>query len=88
MTGTIQKFSKLVALLHFGALVHHIYGISYIPASAIKGIARHFYMTEKFGFTETTEQQALQQQEFCDMFSCYKKSYYKQSKERRSNYFF
>lgn len=60
--------------------LHHIYGIPYIPASAIKGITRHFYMTEKFGFTETTEQQALQQQEFCDMFGCDKTSYYKQAR--------
>jgi CRISPR-associated protein Cmr6 len=67
--------------------LHHVYGIPYIPASAIKGVARSFYITEKFGFTEDSERQALGQPEFCDIFGCDKTGHYKEAREGKIIFF-
>lgn len=34
-------------VLETGMTLHHIYGIPYIPGSAVKGIARHYFVSEK-----------------------------------------
>lgn len=44
--------------------MHHIYGIPYIPASAIKGALRNCWITEKF---EGNEQRALENREFQEL---------------------
>jgi len=56
--------------------LHHIYGIPYIPASAIKGVTRNYVINEKFGNDET---EALRDKEFCDIFGCDEKSYYQRA---------
>jgi len=48
---------------------HHIYGIPYLPASAIKGIARSYIIQEKFN---DEEEKAILCKEFCDIFGCSK----------------
>lgn len=45
--------------------LHHIYGIPYIPASAIKGVVRSYIITEKF---ESKEDEALKDNEFKKVF--------------------
>jgi CRISPR-associated protein Cmr6 len=55
--------------------LHSVYGIPYLPASAIKGVARSFYITEKHGFTKEKEP------EFCDWFGCPKESVHKEARE-------
>ena len=47
--------------------LHHIYGIPYIPASAIKGITRNWIITNCF---DNKEKDAIQNKIFCDMFGC------------------
>lgn len=44
--------------------LHHIYGIPYIPASAIKGVVRSHIITECFGNDEKAEKAALKNDEF------------------------
>lgn len=44
--------------------LHHVYGIPYIPASAIKGVTRNYVISEDFD----SEEEALECQEFCDIF--------------------
>jgi CRISPR-associated protein Cmr6 len=50
--------------------LHHIYGIPYIPGSAIKGVVRSHIITEEFGKDEikNAEERALKKQWFCDIF--------------------
>ena len=55
--------------------LHHIYGIPYIPGSAVKGVTRGFIITDKFGEDENgnvdlknAEERALQDRGFCDIF--------------------
>lgn len=62
--------------------LHHVYGIPYIPASAIKGMVRSWIITEVFGNPEmagdekifplvNAEFRALtQSEEFCKLFGC------------------
>ena len=45
--------------------LHHIYGIPYIPASAIKGVVRSYIIIEKF---DSKEEEALKDSEFIDIF--------------------
>lgn len=45
--------------------LHHIYGIPYIPASAIKGVVRSYIITEKFG---SNEEEALNDKDFKKVF--------------------
>jgi len=58
--------------------LHHIYGIPYIPGSAIKGVVRSYIIAEKFG---DIEGKALKDQGFCDIFGCPKESFYKESRQ-------
>ena len=45
--------------------LHHIYGIPYIPASAIKGVVRNHIICEQFN---ASEDKALQDSGFCEVF--------------------
>lgn len=58
--------------------LHHIYGIPYIPASAVKGVVRHFTLEEKF---KSDENKALKNKEFCDVFGCDNRSIYKEARQ-------
>ncbi len=51
--------------------LHHIYGIPYIPGSAIKGVVRNYIISEEF---EGDEDKALQDEKFCLVFGSPKKS--------------
>lgn len=72
-----------------GLTLHHVYGIPYIPASAIKGLTRSWMIQSQF---ENDEGKALGDKEFCDLFGCpsewkddekkVHKSYYEEHKER------
>lgn len=50
--------------------LHHVYGIPYIPASAVKGVVRSWIITERFG---RDEKDAIKDKGFCDVFGCPKK---------------
>lgn len=61
--------------------LHHIYGIPYIPASAVKGIVRSWIITEYFGEKDipdderdfpllNAEFRAYQNENFCKIFGC------------------
>jgi CRISPR-associated protein Cmr6 len=67
--------------------LHHIYGFPYIPASAIKGVTRNWYIIEKFGKDangridlQKAEMRALQDKRFCNIFGCPDKGSYKDEK--------
>ncbi len=65
--------------------LHHIYGIPYIPGSAIKGVIRSHIITEEFG---SDEKKALKEDPgFCDIFGCPKKSFYKESRQGKVIFF-
>lgn len=49
-----------------GMTLHHIYGIPYLPSSAVKGIARSYAITEIY----KNEVEALSRKDFCDIFGC------------------
>jgi CRISPR-associated protein Cmr6 len=64
-----------------GITLHHIYGIPYIPASAIKGVVRSWIITQEFGEEKApsnehkypfhnAEYRAYQNKEFCELFGC------------------
>jgi len=73
--------------------LHHIYGIPFVPASALKGITRSYIIKEVFGErngeTElaNAEKKALNNQTFCDIFGCPKESYYKKEMKGRIIFF-
>jgi len=74
--------------------LHHIYGIPYIPASAIKGVVRSYIITELFGEDENgsldlknAESRALDTQWFCDIFGSPKKSFYKEARKGKIIFF-
>ena len=74
--------------------LHHIYGIPYIPGSAIKGVVRSYIITEMFGKDtygnidlKNAEVRALKDQGFCDIFGCPKQSYYKESRQGKVLFF-
>lgn len=50
--------------------LHHVYGIPYIPASAIKGITRAYWIQENYGYDKHAEDKAQQQEYeyFCAAF--------------------
>lgn len=56
--------------------LHHVYGIPYIPGSAIKGVVRSWIITQAFGTQNgksdlaNAEYRALENQVFCDIFGC------------------
>ncbi|MCR4432003.1 MAG: type III-B CRISPR module RAMP protein Cmr6 [Tepidanaerobacteraceae bacterium] len=50
--------------------LHHVYGIPYVPGSAIKGVTRHWIVLSKFG---NDEQQALKNEEFKKIFGTQEK---------------
>ncbi|QSZ27589.1 type III-B CRISPR module RAMP protein Cmr6 [Aceticella autotrophica] len=50
--------------------LHHIYGIPYIPGSAVKGITRHWVILNKFN---NDEQKALKNEEFKEIFGTQEK---------------
>jgi CRISPR-associated protein Cmr6 len=62
--------------------LHHIYGIPYIPASAIKGITRSWIITNCF---QNKEKDAIQNQIFCDMFGCSEFVSYKDENGKKQN---
>lgn len=77
--------------------LHHIYGIPYLPASAVKGIVRSYIIEEMFN---DEEDQAILCKEFCDMFGCLKEheviknknkkkypSYYEADREGKITFF-
>jgi len=47
--------------------LHHVYGIPYIPASALKGLIRSWIITEVF---DSAEEKAISDPMFCDWFGC------------------
>ena len=49
-----------------GLILHHVYGIPFIPASAIKGIVSSYVATEIYD----NEVEALSKRDFCDVFGC------------------
>lgn len=65
-------------------MLHHVYGIPYIPGSAIKGVVRSWMITEKFGDPDSdivppeekeypllnAEYRAFQDKGFCRIFGC------------------
>lgn len=74
--------------------LHHIYGIPYIPGSALKGIVRSYIILEKFRKKEngdidlkTAETRALKDQEFCEIFGCPKDSFYGESRQGKIIFF-
>jgi CRISPR-associated protein Cmr6 len=67
-----------------GITLHHIYGFPYITASAIKGIARSYIIGEKF---QKNEDLAFKNKEFCDIFGCTSKSYYKTAQKGEITFF-
>ena len=74
--------------------LHHIYGIPYIPGSALKGVIRSYIIKELFGKNingeldlKNAEDEALKDQGFCDIFGCPKKSYYQESRQGKIIFF-
>lgn len=74
--------------------LHHIYGIPYVPGSALKGIVRSYLILEKFSKNENgdidlknAESRALKDQGFCDVFGCPKESFYGESRQGRVVFF-
>lgn len=50
-----------------GLTLHHVYGIPYIPASAIKGLIRSWMIQSQY---DNDEGKAIGEKEFCDLFGC------------------
>ena len=74
--------------------LHHIYGIPYIPGSAIKGVVRNYIIGEKFAQDENNqidlknaEKRALENQLFCNIFGCPKDSFYNESMQGKIIFF-
>jgi CRISPR-associated protein Cmr6 len=55
------------SVFEVGITLHHIYGIPYIPASAIKGLCRSWMILNDF---DGSEAKALNDKDFCDIFGC------------------
>ncbi len=64
--------------------LHHIYGIPYIPASAIKGMTRNYVINEKF---HGDEKEAMQNEEFCQVFGSDDNSYDSKAREGQVIFF-
>lgn len=75
--------------------LHHIYGIPYIPGSTLKGVIRSHIIKELFGKNiqgeldlKNAEDEALEDQGFCDIFGCPKKnSYYQENRQGKIIFF-
>jgi len=74
--------------------LHHIYGIPYIPGSAIKGVVRSYLIIKMFGKDtngsldlKKAEERALQDKTFCDIFGCPEPSYYGKAKKGKIIFF-
>ncbi len=79
--------------------LHHIYGIPYIPASAIKGVTRNCAINSnpEFEVTEQEKEEKLfkdrEEKAFkksgtlCDIFGCDENSYYKEAREGKVIFF-
>ncbi len=74
--------------------LHHVYGIPYIPGSAVKGVVRSYIISELFGKNdkgrldlENAEARALETKWFCDIFGCPEYSFYKKSMKGRISFF-
>ena len=61
-------------VLETNMTLHHIYGIPYIPGSAVKGILRHWWLNEAFanGKGKIDEAKALENPEFLSVFGSQK----------------
>lgn len=71
-----------------GMTLHHIYGIPYIPGSALKGVTRNFILQEVYfpelpnpEDGEKIEREAFKDPMFCDLFGCGKESIYEKAKQ-------
>lgn len=69
--------------------LHHVYGIPYIPASAVKGVVRSWMIIERFG---QDEKEAIKDKGFCDVFGCPTKikdtpSYYEEERQGKIWFF-
>ena len=64
--------------------LHHVYGIPYIPASALKGVVRGWIITEYF---EGLEEKALSDPRFCNWFGCPAESFYKEARQGQLVFF-
>lgn len=68
-----------------GILLHHLYGLPYVPASSLKGVVRSFLIQEYFGFEVDSEARAFHEdQGFCDLFGCPNKISFK-NKDRKGS---
>ncbi len=74
--------------------LHHIYGIPYIPGSALKGVTRNYCITNNFSLDPSEregktpeeigklqEEKALQDKDFCTIFGCPKDSFFKEERK-------
>lgn len=71
--------------------LHHVYGFPYIPASAVKGLLRSYYIREK---CHNKEDEAVKDPFFCQIFGCPDKtnknkteSYFKEALEGKAVFF-
>jgi CRISPR-associated protein Cmr6 len=65
--------------------LHHVYGVPYIPGSAIKGVVRSYIISEIF---DHKEKEAFNNKVFCDIFGCPEKdSFYKRAMRGRVVFF-
>jgi CRISPR-associated protein Cmr6 len=67
----------IASVFESGMSLHHIYGIPYIPASAVKGLLRSWLITEYFTVNDNEENpvinaefNALGNPDFCKIFGC------------------
>ncbi|MFW5916583.1 MAG: type III-B CRISPR module RAMP protein Cmr6 [Bacteroidota bacterium] len=59
--------------------LHHIYGIPYIPTTAIKGVFRSWVIQEYF---DSDEEKAMKRSKsFCDIFGCTENSVHKETQQ-------
>jgi len=69
--------------------LHHVYGIPYIPATALKGVVRSWVIDRHF---DSKEENAIADKTFCDWFGCpknleSKKSYYAEARRGQLVFF-
>lgn len=67
--------------------LHHIYGIPYIPATALKGNLRNYIINELFDGTKNGEKEALKNPGFCDIFGYSELDYDKEGKKGKVIFF-
>lgn len=66
-----------------GMTLHHVYGIPYIPATAVKGITRSWKILSDERFDEH-EGIAISDKEFCDVFGCPDKVIFEENGEKKT----